>query len=59
MDPATFVTLQEILSPKSSWEYKIDSIKAIPLQIWEQGKSCWGFFKKKNEYVVTPKKETL
>jgi hypothetical protein len=59
LDPVTFVTFQEILFPKSSWEYNIDSIKAIPVQIWKHGKSCWPFFKEKNEYVVTPKKEKL
>jgi hypothetical protein len=53
------VKLQEIRSPKSSWESKIDSIKAIPSQMWEQGKSCWPFFKKKDEYVVTPAKKEM
>ena len=59
LDPATFATFQQILTNKSSGKYKIGSIKATPSKICEQGKSCWGFFKKKNEYVVTPKKETL
>ena len=57
MDPVTFVTFQEMLMPKSSWKYKIDSIKGIPLQ--KHRKSCRPFCKKKNEYVVSHRKEKM
>ena len=59
LDPVTFVTFQDVMSPKSTWRYKIDSIKSIPHQIWKQVKFCWPLFKKKIEYVVTPKPEKL
>ena len=57
MDPVTFVTFQEMLMPKSSWKYKIDSIKGIPLK--KHRKSCRPFCKKKNEYVVSHRKEKM
>jgi hypothetical protein len=56
LDPVTFVTFQEMLMPESSWQ---DSINAMPSQTWEQYKSCWPFFKKKNEYIITEKKAEL